>query len=81
MPVVDFTKTQVTSIPYIDDKLCHACRKCVARRVCKSKAIIQLDPGEPPMIDASLCYGCHRCVPECPYGAIIIPREAKLCKS
>ena len=73
MPVVDFTKTQVTSVPYIDEELCHSCRKCVARRVCKSKAIIQLDPGEPPIIDAGRCYGCHLCVVECPYGAIIVP--------
>jgi len=74
MPVIDFTKTQVSAVPYIDENKCHSCRKCVARRVCKSKAIVQLDPGEPPMIDASRCYGCHACVPECPFEAIIIPR-------
>ena len=40
MSVIETTKTQVTAIPHVVDELCHACRKCLARTVCKSKAII-----------------------------------------
>jgi MinD superfamily P-loop ATPase len=70
MPVLESTKTQVTAVPHVVDELCLACRKCVARGVCRSKAILQIDPGEPPFIDANLCYGCHVCIPACPKGAI-----------
>ena len=72
MPVMEFTKAQVTAIPHVVDDLCHACRKCVARKVCRTKAILQLDPEEPPFIDASRCYGCHACIPACPFGAIVL---------
>ncbi len=72
MSFIDFTKAQVTAVPHVDDDLCHACRKCQARQVCKSKAILQLDPDEPPFIDASRCYGCQACIPACPFGAIVL---------
>ncbi|OQY22081.1 MAG: hypothetical protein B6I34_06445 [Anaerolineaceae bacterium 4572_32.1] len=69
--MIDFTKAQVESIPYVDDDKCAACRKCLARGVCKSKAILQIDSGEPPFIDSSRCYACYVCIPACPYGAIV----------
>lgn len=72
MPFVDVTRAQITSIPRVGDDLCQACRKCVARDVCRSKAILQIDPGEPPFIDANLCYGCRVCIPACPSGAIVL---------
>jgi MinD superfamily P-loop ATPase len=72
MPVIESTKAQSTAIPAIVDELCQACRRCVARQVCRTKAILQIDAGEPPFIDASLCYGCHACIPACPYGAIAV---------
>jgi MinD superfamily P-loop ATPase len=72
MHVLDSTKAQVTAIPYVVDELCRACRKCLARQVCRSKAILQLDPGEPPYIDSNLCYGCRVCIPACPNGAIVL---------
>lgn len=75
MPVLDSTKAQVTSIPYIVDDLCLACRKCQARKVCRSKAILQLDPHEPPFIDPNRCYGCRTCIPACPNGAITLNRQ------
>jgi len=70
MPTVDFTKAPVTAIPQVDDTRCAACRRCLARTVCKSKAITQLDPGESPFIDSSRCYACYACIPACPNGAI-----------
>jgi MinD superfamily P-loop ATPase len=74
MSVLETTKTQVTAVPHVVDELCHACRKCLARTVCKSKAIVQLDPDEPPFIDASRCYGCHLCITTCPHEAIALDR-------
>lgn len=72
VPVIEHTKAQVTAIPHVVDDRCQACRKCLARSVCRTKAILQIDPGEPPFIDANLCYGCHACVPACPHGAIVL---------
>jgi len=72
MPVMDFTKAQVTAIPHVVDEKCALCRKCLARKVCKSKAIVRIDPEEPPFIDASRCYGCHLCITTCPHGAIVL---------
>jgi len=40
--------------------------------VCKTKALVQVDPGEAPLVDGARCYGCYKCVPACPYGAITI---------
>lgn len=72
MPWIDTKKAQATAVPQIKDELCLACRKCVARSVCRSKAILQIDPGEPPFIDPNLCYGCNACIPACPQGAIVL---------
>ncbi|GAB4251667.1 MAG: hypothetical protein Kow00129_12550 [Thermoleophilia bacterium] len=49
---------------------CRACSKCTARKSCRTKALIQLDPGEPAVVKASDCMGCGDCVEACPYDAI-----------
>jgi MinD superfamily P-loop ATPase len=72
MPVVDTTKAQITAVPYVVDDLCQACGKCLARSICRTKAILQLDPGEPPFIDPNRCYGCRACIPACPHVAIVL---------
>ncbi|RLC67822.1 MAG: hypothetical protein DRI48_01285 [Chloroflexi bacterium] len=59
-------------IPHVDESRCQACRKCEARKVCRVKAIVAIDPGEPLFIDGNLCYGCLVCVPSCPFGAIVV---------
>jgi len=69
--MVDFNKAPVDAVPRVNEELCAACRRCMARSVCKSKALIQLDPGEPPYIDSSRCYACYACIPVCPNGAIV----------
>jgi MinD superfamily P-loop ATPase len=71
MPVIESTRAQVTAVPQVMDDICRACKKCVARQVCRTKAILQIDPGEPPYIDSHRCYGCHLCIPACPHGAIL----------
>ncbi len=77
MAVLETTKAQLSTIPRIVDGLCLACRKCQAREVCRSKAILQIDRDEPPFIDPNRCYGCRACIPACPAGAIVL-NEAEL---
>jgi Fe-S-cluster-containing hydrogenase component 2 len=72
---IQSAKTQIQAVPYVDAALCQACRKCPARAVCKSKALIQLDPEEPPFVDASRCYGCDLCIQACPFGALRLHRD------
>jgi len=57
-------------LPRVAEGRCQACLKCTARAVCRVKAIVAIDPGEPPFIDGNLCYGCLVCVLACPYGAV-----------
>lgn len=59
--------------PYLEEALCKTCRRCVARTICRTKAIRTIDPGEAPFIDAHLCMGCFECVAACPTGAIVRP--------
>jgi MinD superfamily P-loop ATPase len=54
----------------IDEQPCQACKKCFARRVCKGKAIVQMDPTEFPSIDLTRCFDCRLCIAVCPFGAI-----------
>ena len=67
-------KAPANRVPVVVDEKCNACRRCVARNVCRTKAIMQIDPDEPPMIDPSRCFGCLVCVQECPAGAIVLPQ-------
>lgn len=72
MAVVQATNTSARVPPQVVDELCQGCAKCAARAVCKTKALVQVDPGEAPLVDGARCYGCYKCVPACPYGAITI---------
>ena len=56
----------------IDDGHCRACRKCLAGKVCKVRALVRLDPDEPPFLDVSRCHDCRLCIPACPFGAITV---------
>lgn len=57
-------------IPRVDEGSCRGCRRCLAREVCRSKALRVVDPGDPPWLDETRCYGCLACIPACPFGAI-----------
>ncbi len=56
--------------PRVVEEHCHACARCLARQVCRPRAIMIEEPGEIPFIDASRCYGCRVCIQACPFGAV-----------
>jgi MinD superfamily P-loop ATPase len=55
---------------HIDPRLCQSCSRCDASKVCRLKAIVQLDAGEQPYLDVDRCRDCRVCIPACPYGAV-----------
>ncbi len=57
-------------IPSVDPDKCHTCKSCLARRVCRLKALTQFEAHEMPYVDVALCRGCLICAQECPFGAI-----------
>ncbi len=57
-------------VPNVDADKCHACKKCLARSVCRLKALIQFEPNEMPYINQEVCRGCLVCIEECPFKAI-----------
>ncbi|MBN1484544.1 MAG: 4Fe-4S binding protein [Chloroflexia bacterium] len=73
MTFLQATNTAARVIPRVDSAICLSCARCTARQACRTKALLQIDPGEPPFVDPSLCYGCHQCLPACPAGAIVLP--------
>lgn len=56
--------------PIINFEICQACHPCLARQVCKTRAIVKLDSDEPPDIAIERCSGCSACVLACACGAI-----------
>jgi MinD superfamily P-loop ATPase len=71
------SRTQVAIIPYVQEEKCLVCWPCQARTACKSKALIQIDRGDPPFIDASRCFGCHTCMGVCPVDAISLRTDTE----
>lgn len=54
----------------VDDGRCQNCRPCLAQKVCEVKAILRIDPDEPPVIETHRCHGCRLCLLACPHEAI-----------
>lgn len=76
MVLVQATNTSARVPPRVMDELCAACGRCAARASCKTKALVQMDPGEAPVVDGVRCYGCYNCLPACPFGAIVLDKGA-----
>ena len=55
----------------VDDDLCQACQRCLAKKICRGNAFIRFDRAETPFIDMSRCWGCMECISECPFDAIL----------
>jgi Pyruvate/2-oxoacid:ferredoxin oxidoreductase delta subunit len=58
--------------PVIDYQICQACQPCEARLACKTRAIVKIEPDEPPYIAGERCSGCSACVRACTYSAIVM---------
>lgn len=56
--------------PVIDYEACRSCDPCEAKLVCKTRAIVKLDPDETPYIALERCSGCSACIGACAYGVI-----------
>lgn len=56
----------------VNGEACQACRPSSARRVCKTKTLMQFDPGEMAAVDQPRCRGCATCLPACPHAAIMM---------
>lgn len=56
--------------PEINWEICQTCTPCLARKVCKPHALLQVDLDEPPYIDYSRCTFCGHCALACDFGAI-----------
>jgi Pyruvate/2-oxoacid:ferredoxin oxidoreductase delta subunit len=56
--------------PVIDWSSCQVCSPCLARKVCKPRALMQIDLDDPPYIDYPRCTSCGLCVQACPSAAI-----------
>ncbi len=54
----------------INPDLCQACERCKAVKACRTKAIVQIDPGEPPYLEPDRCRDCWACIKACVNGAI-----------
>lgn len=63
-------KMETNSAPIVNMERCRACRKCLARDVCRPKAILRVDHDEPPFVDPRRCLGCRACVVACPFEAL-----------
>jgi Fe-S-cluster-containing hydrogenase component 2 len=57
---------------HINPDRCRTCCRCLAAQSCKVRAIVRIDPDEPPFLDVSRCYDCRVCIPACPLNAIQI---------
>jgi MinD superfamily P-loop ATPase len=56
---------------HIDYERCHSCKACLVTRSCRLKAVVQVDPGEPPYLDIERCLDCQICIPACPFKAVV----------
>lgn len=65
-------RNSTLNIPRVDEGQCRGCKTCAARAVCRTKAMMVLDPGEAPFVDGSRCQGCRVCVPACPFEAVVV---------
>lgn len=62
-------------LPVVLWEVCQTCTPCQAIKVCRTRAIVQVDHGEPPSIEISRCSQCGLCVLACCCQAISMRNE------
>ena len=53
-----------------DEELYQACKECLARKVCRVKAIVRVDRGEVPSIELSHYFDSRLCIRASAFGAM-----------
>lgn len=61
---------QEKRIAWVVEERCPLCRRCLAQRACRIRALMRVDEDEAPVVDVHRCRGCLLCAVECPYDAI-----------
>jgi len=57
---------------------CRHCEDAPCIKICPTKALEKLAPGEPVIIKEDLCIGCKWCLLVCPFGVLNVNREGKV---
>ncbi|MBA7469950.1 Iron-sulfur protein [subsurface metagenome] len=57
---------------------CRHCEDAPCIKICPTKALEKLAPGEPVIIKEDLCIGCKWCILVCPFGVLNVNREGKV---
>ncbi|MBA7510834.1 Iron-sulfur protein [subsurface metagenome] len=57
---------------------CRHCEDAPCIKICPTKALEKLAPGEPVIIKEDLCIGCKWCLLVCPFGVLNLNREGKV---
>lgn len=58
--------------PEIDWDICQVCDPCQAQLVCKTRALVKIEPDEPPYLEMSRCTRCSLCILACTCQAILL---------
>lgn len=56
---------------------CRHCEEAPCVKICPTKALEQIGPGQPVIINKELCIGCSWCVMVCPFGVIRMDTQSK----
>ena len=57
---------------------CRHCEDAPCVKICPTKALEKLAPGETVVLKEDLCIGCKWCLLVCPFGVLNVNREGKV---
>jgi MinD superfamily P-loop ATPase len=53
-------------------ELCQGCKKCTARMVCRTRALMRLEGENVMFVETQRCNACGNCLENCQFSAIRI---------